>query len=461
MSSEETATNSVCYRHPDRQTQLACNRCGRAICTECARSSEVGYKCPECIYELHRRRFPSGFYFDPLWAPQNKPLITYVLLVILVMFWGLQEVLGGSTDSETLIQVGSTYGERILQGEIWRLFSAMFLHIGLAHLLFNTFALFNLGRDVESRYGPGRFILIYLASGYFGNLVSFMLRGPFEFSAGASGAIFGLLGAELGFLLFHRRQLGQFGREQQRQIVRVLLINLVIGLLVLQINTAAHVGGFLAGLSLGYLTAPRYLPVLDQQGNNKYQDQAGLQRRWWVPALTVALLAAGTWGAIQAWRHYGEVLEVYAVQIQFLPFSLLTGVWSGWNSEPVQEEVTEPDAIWIDAKTQCFPEPSAAITYCTGQIEAIEGEYTQTIHLAKLGNTSRYHATLGVYADTNLHVEVKDVSGQVTKLQTFSELPGGASSYIGIVSTQFEIVFDAVDGSATNVTYTIYLTAAD
>jgi hypothetical protein len=337
----------------------------------------------------------------------------------------------------------------------------MFLHIGLLHLLFNTFALFNLGRDIESRYGHGRFILIYLASGYFGNLVSFILRGPLEFSAGASGAIFGLLGAELSFLLFHRRQLGQFGREQQREIVRVLIINLVIGLLVIQINNAAHIGGFIAGLALGYLTAPRYLPVLDRHGNNSYQDQAGWQRRWWVPALTVMLLAAGTWGAVQAWRHYREALEAYAVQIQLLPFRLLTGVWSGWNSEPAQEEFAEPEAIWIDAQTQCFAEPVATITYCTGRIEAIESQYTQTIDLARLGKPSRYHATLVVYTDTNLRVDVANVSGQVTHLQTFSKLAGSASSYVGVVSTPFEIVFEAVDGSATDVMYTLYLTPAD
>lgn len=461
MSLEETANNSACYRHPDRQTQLACNRCGRAICTECARSSEVGYKCPECVYELHRRHFPKGSYVDPLSAPYTKPLVTYVLLIILVVAWGLQEVLGGSTNNEALIQVGSTYGERILQGEVWRLFSAMFLHIGLPHLLFNTFALFNLGRDIESRYGHGRFILIYLASGYFGNLVSFMLRGPFEFSAGASGAIFGLLGAELGFLLFHRRQLGQFGREHQRQIVRVVVINLVIGLLVIQINNAAHIGGLIAGLALGYLIAPRYLPVLDQQGNNSYQDQAGWPRRWWVPALTVVLLAAGTWGAIQAWRNYSEALESYAMQIQFLPYSLLSRVWLGWNSESTQEEFTEPEAIWIDAQTQCFPEPTAAMTYCTGQIEVIDGHYTQNVNLAKLGNSSRYHATLQVYADTNLHVKVADANGQVTQLQTFSKLSGGASGYIGVVPTRFEILFEAVDASATDAMYTLYLTPAE
>lgn len=459
--SSETTTNSTCYRHPHRETQLACNRCGRAICTECARGSEVGYKCPECIYELHRRHFPNGFYFDPLWTAHNKPLITYVLLVILVITWVLQELLGGSTDSETLIQVGSTYGERILQGEIWRLFSAMFLHIGILHLLFNTVALFNLGRDMESRYGHRRFILIYLTSGYFGNLVSFMLRGPFEFSAGASGAIFGLLGAELGFLLFHRRQLGVFGRDQQRQIVRVLLINLGIGLLVFQINNAAHIGGFIAGLALGYLTAPRYLPVIDQEGNNSYQDQATWQRRWWVSALTVALLAVGTWGAIQAWRNYRDELQVFTAQIQFLPLNLLISVWSGQNLEPEQEEYVEPEAIWIDSKTECFLEPTETITYCTGQIETIEGHYTQTIQLSKLGNLPRYHLTLGVYAETDLTVEVQNVDGLVTKLQTFSKLSGSANNYIGVVPTQFEIVFDTLEGSATDVMYMLYLTPAD
>ena len=117
--------------------------------------------------------------------------------------------------------------------------------------------------------------------------------------------------------------------------------------------------------------------------------------------------------------------------------------------------------LWLDAQTQCFPELDTTITYCRGQIEAIESQYTQTIDLARLGKPSRYHATLVVYADANLRVNVADVSGQVTHLQTFSRLAGSASSYIGVVSTPFEIVFEAVDGSATDVMYTLYLTPAD
>src|SRR5262245_46039364 len=116
-----TATEAVCYRHPQRAAGLKCTHCGRYICTQCARPTDVGYRCPDCLYELRPRHFPKGLYLDPLAAPETRPILTYVLVASLVTMYALQEYLGGSTNNETLIRLGALHGEHILQGEVWRL----------------------------------------------------------------------------------------------------------------------------------------------------------------------------------------------------------------------------------------------------------------------------------------------------------------------------------------------------
>ncbi len=304
-------TATACYRHPDRPTRLGCSRCGRPICNECAVATPVGYRCPDCIAELQSRAGLAEPAQPP--APRRvaaaRPWLTYLLLGIIAAIYLLEELAGGSTNPSVLIAFGATFGPLLFEGELWRLFTAMFVHIGLIHLFFNGFALHFIGREVEVVYGQARFLFLYFGAGLLGNVVSFAWRGIAEFSAGASGAIFGILGAELAFLFFHRQRLGEAGRAARNQLLRIIIINIIIGVTVVSINNAAHMGGLVSGFILGYLVAPRYEASGGTPGS--YRDLGSLARRWWVVAATIVVIVAGAWAARAAWLSYPEVMMRY------------------------------------------------------------------------------------------------------------------------------------------------------
>ncbi len=176
----------------------------------------------------------------------GRPIFTYLLIAVQVVMFLLLELSGGSTNTATLTAFGAKNNVLILEGEWWRFVTPMFLHIGLTHLLFNTFALWSVGAAVERIYGSGRFLLIYLVSGIFGSIASFVFNTAI--AAGASGAIFGCLGALL-YLAISNRKL--FFRTMGTNIIVIILINLGIGFTVSGIDNAGHLGG-LAG---GFLTA--------------------------------------------------------------------------------------------------------------------------------------------------------------------------------------------------------------
>ena len=172
--------------------------------------------------------------------------------------WGITELAGGSTSSNVLITFGANQGQRIIEGEIWRLFTSMFLHVGFAHLAFNAYALFIFGFEMERLYGPDRYVIIYILAGLFGSLFSFASRGPAVLSAGASGAIFGIIGMNLAYFLTHRQTFGEFGRSRVMSTLIIIGINLVFGFTVPRIDNMAHLGGLIAGFALGYGLAPQY-----------------------------------------------------------------------------------------------------------------------------------------------------------------------------------------------------------
>ncbi len=295
---------TVCYRHPDRETELRCARCARPICDECAHLTTAGYLCPDCLNELQSRAGAQAAVGRAARAAMPQPRLTYGLLAIILLIFVLEELAGGSTNPNVLIRFGATYGPLLFAGELWRLFTAMFVHICIPHILFNGFALYSIGREVEVGYGHARFATIYLGAGLLGNVVSFLWRGVMEFSAGASGAIFGILGAELAFLLFHRDRLGEAGRAARSQILRIIIINIIIGVTVVSINNAAHMGGLVSGFVLGYLLAPRY----ERAVGGGYRDTATLAQRWWVVVATAVLVVAGAWGTLYAWTNHTETM---------------------------------------------------------------------------------------------------------------------------------------------------------
>ena len=188
--------------------------------------------------------------------PLATAWVTPLLVALNVLVFLLQTVAGGSQDPCTLIRFGAKFNLLIRQGQYWRLVTPIFLHVGLFHLLFNQYALWILGRDVERLFGTGRFVVIYLLAGVWGNLISMVFVEAI--SAGASGAIFGLVGAQVAFLWRNRKVLGEVGEQQLLNLLFIVGLNLFFGLSVKGIDNWNHMGGLVSGLLLGGTLAPRY-----------------------------------------------------------------------------------------------------------------------------------------------------------------------------------------------------------
>ena len=156
-----------------------------------------------------------------------------------------------------LIDLGAKYAPLMdLRGEWWRLASAMVLHAGLVHLGFNSYALYILGPEVERLYGWLRFTAIYLVAGLAGSVGSYIFGSVQSPAIGASGAIFGLIGATGGFSYASRHVLGEFARQNLKRVIGIAAINLLIGFSLAGIDNYAHVGGLIAGALAGVLLVP-------------------------------------------------------------------------------------------------------------------------------------------------------------------------------------------------------------
>lgn len=229
--------------------------------------------------------------------PLSKPRWTYILLVMNVVIWvamtayGLVRGIGlnGSQSIVVLLAFGAQHNQLVGQGDYWRLLSSMFLHIGIIHLLFNSYALYLIGRDVESLYGSARFLTIYLLSGLGGSLATYAFGGS-AVSAGASGAIFGLIGAETTYFFVHRGMFGARGQAQLRNLMLVAVVNLILGATVPGINNLAHLGGLIFGLGLGWVLVPRYqAPSVLMLGETPLlQDRSSVQKQ--ILGLAVAIV---------------------------------------------------------------------------------------------------------------------------------------------------------------------------
>jgi len=232
--------------------------------------------------------------------PLAQPRATYGLLAVLILVFLAMTAAGGSENIRVLILFGAKVNSLIAEGQVWRLLTSMFLHIGPVHLFFNGYALYVFGIQVERLYGTPRFLAIYLLAGLYGSLFSFAFGA--EVSAGASGAIFGLLGAMLAFFRRHRETFGTWGRQQLLNLLVVAGLNLVLGVTVPGIDILAHLGGLVSGAVLGWLLAPQYQPHVDENGAFYATDTVSLRSRWWVVALALFLLAGGTAAAMAAQR---------------------------------------------------------------------------------------------------------------------------------------------------------------
>ena len=175
----------------------------------------------------------------------KKTIITFILIIINVIMFLLMYLLGnGSQDTKTLITFGANYLPLTKSGDYYRLLTSAFLHIGVVHLFLNMYSLYILGTSIEYFYGKVKYILIYLYSAIIGSLLTVVLSSSNTLAAGASGAIFGLLGAMLYFGYHYR---GYIGNSIILQVIPIVIINLFFGFITPGIGNAAHIGGLIGG----------------------------------------------------------------------------------------------------------------------------------------------------------------------------------------------------------------------
>lgn len=192
----------------------------------------------------------------------------------------------------TLVFFGAKVNEFIAEGEVWRLFTAMFLHGDIIHLLFNLYALYILGPMVEGFFGHRRFLLIYFIGGLWGSVASYAFSQAI--SVGASGAIFGLIGATTIYFLRYRENFGPRGRAIVQNMLVVIGINLVLGLSVPGIDNWGHMGGLIGGTAVAYTLLPIYrAPATPQLGAQPLveEERNGVEWLWVVGHLALLVLA--------------------------------------------------------------------------------------------------------------------------------------------------------------------------
>ena len=232
-----------CYRHPDREAYVRCQRCERFICPACQTEAAVGFLCPEDAGKTGASARMTAAAPAPLRRAMasNRPIVTYILIGLCVAIWGLQ-MLPGSTITEQYL-----YWPLATSAEPWRMLTAAFLHSTSSpfHLLMNMYTLWWLGRELEVVLGRGRFIAAYLLSAFGGSVGVLLLSDPTTAVVGASGALFGLM----VLYIIVAKTLG----GDPRSITVIFAINLFLGFGIPGIAWQAHVGGAITGAAVGVL----------------------------------------------------------------------------------------------------------------------------------------------------------------------------------------------------------------
>jgi rhomboid protease GluP len=189
--------------------------------------------------------------------PTARPRLTYVLLASIVLIF--VPMLVSPQVNDSFLQYGALMKQRVLAGEWWRLITATFLHGGLLHIGLNGYALYMIGMEVEGFFGRARFAVIYALSALAGSVASFIFIPTYAYGVGASGAIFGLIGALAVYFGINRAVFGKLGQAQFWNILFVILLNIGIGFSgIFPIDNSAHIGGLLVGAAVGFVLCPRY-----------------------------------------------------------------------------------------------------------------------------------------------------------------------------------------------------------
>lgn len=237
-----------CVRHPDRPTGLRCVRCDRPACPDCLREASVGYQCVDCVKEgaktVREPRTISG----ARTSRKRNLLVVPALIVINVLVFAATAIQAGSivdNSSSTLFIDGTLLPAWVSDGQWWRLITSGFLHFGNyggygpVHLLFNMFALWVIGRDLEVVLGRGRFLVVYLLSLLGGSTAVMLFGDPGGGVAGASGAIYGVFGG-IAVVVFK-------AKLNPTPVLMLIAINIFLSVTLPGISLLGHVGGLIAG----------------------------------------------------------------------------------------------------------------------------------------------------------------------------------------------------------------------
>jgi membrane associated rhomboid family serine protease len=233
---------AACYRHPSRETGVSCSSCGRPICPDCMTTTAVGMRCPECAKQRTR--------VVRMRSMATQPRVTYALIAINAIVFlaeGRFSAAGGAGGGEELYRKGALLGsfpglasEGVAHGQWWRIVSGGFLHANFLHILFNMYVLYLLGQMLEPAIGHLRFALVYAVSLVAGSLGALLLT-PHAFTVGASGAVFGMMGAAAVEMRARRIPIMQSG------VGVLILVNLALSLTISGISIGGHLGGLIGG----------------------------------------------------------------------------------------------------------------------------------------------------------------------------------------------------------------------
>ncbi len=269
MTTEDPTTYDAgtiphCYRHPDRETYISCQRCGRPICPDCMRQASVGFQCPECVREASSQSRQVRTSFGGRVTDGSNAVTVGLIAANALIF--VAALASGGTDGALvrkliLIPDGFRFLDRangqilsvdgVANGSYWQLITSTFLHTEPLHILLNMVGLWIFGSFLENALGRSRFLTLYLLAGLAGSVSVYWLSPVHSSSLGASGAVFGLFGAALVILLKQRRDV--------TQLLILLGLNIVFSFTASNISWQAHLGGLFAGLVMGagFAYAPR------------------------------------------------------------------------------------------------------------------------------------------------------------------------------------------------------------
>jgi len=275
-----------CVHHPDRPTALSCTRCGRPACPDCLRAASVGHQCFDCVAagqrDVPQARTVAG---APVRTQLPTPLLTYVLIAVNVLIFAVTAVQSRSVMdnhiASPLFLDWVLWGPAVAAGEFSRIVTSGFLHIGLMHLAVNMFALYVIGRDTEMVLGRARYLAVYVIA-LLGGSASVLMLDPLIPTAGASGAIFGLLGAQAVILLRLKRS--------PMPVLAVIAINVIISVTIPGISLWGHMGGLVAGAAA--TAALLYVPGAVGARDRKTAGTAGWFALGGVGLLTLVVTAA-------------------------------------------------------------------------------------------------------------------------------------------------------------------------